>query len=178
MPRWLLVLGTISSWAVRAAFIAGVPAWAYKLWTDIVNGVDPGVAVAVAFVGIAATIFLAIAVSQGINYFLDHSKFAEIGNRVAHVLMGLRLAGNSTTFAKEVVNIWYDEQPSNAILRLATKEGLYAKLREAVRRGWIGCPNFPAHEVRADFQMDLTDSIEFFRRRRWLEIEADDQRHG
>ena len=104
------------------------------------------------------------------DYFEDLGEGAEEGERIAKVLEGLLVAGQSEIDAQKLVAIWYESQPVNEALRLAIKAGMYARLREAVRRGWLRCPNFPAHEVRTNFLISMEDSVAFFRRRLWLRI--------
>lgn len=108
------------------------------------------------------------------DYFEQRDEGTEEGNRVADILDGMRLAGNSEIDAQRLVGIWYADQPANEALRLAIKTGMYARLREAVRLGWLTCPNFPAHEVRRNFLISLDDASRFFRGRRWLEIKVDE----
>src|SRR5581483_5524813 len=117
--------------------------------------------------GILVTLGIGILIAHAAEFYVKRSDLAEEGNRVADLLDGLRLAGNPVVDAQTIVNTWYENQPNNKRLRVVTKTGMYARLREAVRRGWIQCSNFPAHEVRHNFDCEITSVVRFFRQRRW-----------
>lgn len=174
MPKSIRVLGWISNNAIRWLVPIGFFGWTYRCMHDVLNNVGVSAAIAISLGGLAATVWLAIGIAHAAQFYIERSQWADEGNRVAAILERLRIAGHSVVDARRVGNVWFAEQPSNEVLRLAIKEGNYALLREAVRRGWIRCLDFPAHEVRRNFQMDISDCIAFFRGHRWLEISTDE----
>jgi hypothetical protein len=174
MPKAIQVLMTICQYGYGIATALGIPGWTYKFFYDVYNKVPFEQALVLALSGLAATLFLGLWATYAMEWWLSHSKDGETGRRVANALADLKFGGSEEIDAQTIVNIWFDPQPANSISRVATKHGMYHRLREAVRRKWIQSPNFPAHEIRANFLCNLDDSIRFFRNRRWLEISADE----
>jgi hypothetical protein len=87
--------------------------------------------------------------------------------RLAQMLESMRLGGRRTVGAQQIVNLWYEEQPQNRLLRLAKKEILYGVLRRAVIRGWIRA-DLPENAAM-NYECNIDDVITFFRERRWLQ---------
>jgi hypothetical protein len=100
--------------------------------------------------------------------WIDHQPQVRDAYRAASILRNMRLSGWDTVDNQLIVNIWYSRQPRNELLRRAKKEGLYAIVREAVRRGWIRA-DLPA-DPRQLYECNIDDAIVFFKHRRWLDL--------
>ena len=171
MPKSVRMLIALGRYAYAIAAALGIPGWTYRFLHDVLAGMPLTEAMVLSLAGLVLTLWLGIAVAHGIEFWLNRSRWADEGNRVAGILEDLQMSGLAVIDAQQVVAIWYPDQPTNKPLRVAIKTAMYARLREAVRRGWIRSSNFPAHEVRQNFFMNLGDAIRFFRERRWLELE-------
>jgi hypothetical protein len=169
MPKSIQILVAISRHIIEVASGLGLIGWGWRFMLDVLAGVNLSTAMLICIAGLAATMFLGICIAHAIEFYLDRSQWADEGNRVADVLVGLRMGGHRTVKVGNLVNIWYSDQPENEVLRLATKTGLHARLRAAVRRGWLHSDNFPA-QPGPDYSVDIDDAISFFRERRWLSL--------
>lgn len=168
MPRSFLLLQQAARLLLPIATAVGIPGWFYRFITDLLDDMNFSLALAISIFGLAATIGLALAVTYGLEFYLERSSIKEKCRRVADLLDGLLLSGREEVDAKRVVNYWYEEQPDNKFLRLATKSGLYARLRLAVEREWIESKDFQPNTKNANFTCKTADVIRVFRSDKWL----------